>query len=100
MLPHVIRYNALVVGSLYGRLAADLGLCAMDDPNAGDRIAEIIHQYVRRAGLPANLRECGVNRLNLSQLADEAAQQWTGTFNPRPVNAGSLLELYEAAFDS
>ena len=100
MLPHVIRYNAPVVGSLYGRLAADLGLCPLDDPKAGDRMADVIQRYARIAGLPSTLRECHVDRVALPRLADEAAQQWTGTFNPRPVNAGSLLELYEAAFDS
>ena len=100
MLPHVIRYNSAAVGGLYGRLAADIGVCAVDDPSAGHQIAELIRQYTVKAGLPENLRECDVDRVKLPQLAEEAAQQWTGTFNPRPVNAPSLLELYEKAFDS
>ena len=31
-------------------------------------------------------------------LADEAVQQWTGKFNPRPVGEVELLQLYESAF--
>ena len=31
-------------------------------------------------------------------MAEEAAKQWTGTFNPRPVDVNSLRELYECAF--
>jgi alcohol dehydrogenase len=30
-------------------------------------------------------------------LAEEAAQQWTAQFNPRPVTAVELARLYEAA---
>lgn len=99
MLPHVIRYNATVAGPLYGRLAADLGLCPSNDPTASDRIAQMVRQFTVLAGIPTRLRDCNVDRNQLPKLADEAAQQWTGTFNPRPVDAPSLLQLYEAAFD-
>ena len=99
MLPHVVRYNNLVVGGLYGRLAADLGLCELNDPDAGDRLAGLIREFTVIAQLPTNLKSCGVDRTKLPQLAEEAAKQWTGTFNPRAVDAQSLLDLYEAAFD-
>lgn len=98
MLPHVIRYNAAVVGPLYGRLAADIGLCASDDPAAGELIAERVTAWVRAAGCPTALSECGVTPDRLPQLAADAAVQWTGTFNPRPVDAGSLEEMYRCAF--
>lgn len=100
MLPHVVRYNSAIVGILYGRLAADIGLCAADDPQAGVHLAQTLRRYTTAAGLPATLRECNVDRVKLPQLAEEAARQWTGTFNPRPVDAQSLLELYESAFDA
>ena len=99
MLPHVIRYNASVVGPLYGRLAADLGLCSKDDHLAAERIAKVVREFTVLAGIPTCLRDCQIDRAQLPRLADEAAQQWTGTFNPRPVDAASLLQLYEAAFD-
>jgi alcohol dehydrogenase len=97
MLPHVVRYNAQVVGSLYGRLAADAGLSAVDDPAAGAKLAAWIRELVARAGCPTELAACGVSADLLPQLAHEAAQQWTGTFNPRPVDAASLEELYRCA---
>jgi hypothetical protein len=31
-------------------------------------------------------------------LAEAAAKQWTGTFNPRQVGVAELLRLYEDAF--
>ena len=100
MLPHVVRYNASTVTPLYGRLAADTGICELNDPNAGEQIARFILQLTVQAGLPTNLRECGVDRSKLSELSVEASKQWTGTFNPRPVSAASLQELYEAALDA
>lgn len=97
MLPHVIRFNAPTVGRLYGALAADAGICPASDPRAGDLLANSISELVDRSGLPTNLAQCGVERQMLPQLAEDAARQWTGTFNPRPVDESSLLELYEAA---
>jgi hypothetical protein len=34
----------------------------------------------------------------LNQLSEAAAKQWTGTFNPRPVNEKVLLEIYQGAW--
>lgn len=100
MLPHVIRYNATVVGPLYARLAADLGICPIDDPQAAAKIANLVRRFTVLAGLPTNLGMCQVDRSRLAELADEAAKQWTGSFNPRPVDAASLLSLYKVAFDA
>ncbi len=36
--------------------------------------------------------------LTVLGLADEAAQQWTAKFNPRPVGFEELYQLYEAAY--
>jgi alcohol dehydrogenase len=100
MLPHVVRYNALTAGLLYGRLSADLGLSAANDPEAAEKVADLVQRFTVQAGLPSSLSECQVDRSRLPQLAEEAAKQWTGTFNPRPVDAASLLKLYERAFDA
>jgi alcohol dehydrogenase len=99
MLPHVIRFNSPAVGSLYGTLAADAKICLADDARAGELLADQISELLRQSGMPTNLAQCGVERRILPQLAEDAARQWTGTFNPRPVDGSSLLGLYEAAYD-
>jgi len=99
MLPHVIRFNTSVVGTMYGRLAEDVGLCAAEDSQAGGLLAARVATLIAATGSPQSLRQCHVDRTRLPQLAIEAAKQWTGTFNPRSVDEASLLELYEAAFD-
>ncbi len=98
MLPHVIRFNAPVVSDLYGKLAEDVGLCAADDPLAAELLAARVASLVESSGSPTCLSAYDVQRTMLSQLAIEAAKQWTGTFNPRGVDEASLLELYESAF--
>jgi len=100
MLPHVVRFNASEVGALYGKLAEDVALCEADDPRAGECLAARVASLVEASGSPTCLATCGVDRALLPQMAVEAAKQWTGTFNPRAVDEASLLELYEAAFDS
>ena len=99
MLPHVIRFNAEVVPHLYGELAESIGLCADDDPEAGERVAEYAKHLVELTGLPTTLKDAGVDRSKFAVMAAEAAKQWTGTFNPRPVDAENLQELYECAWN-
>jgi alcohol dehydrogenase len=98
LLPHVIRFNSEVVCRNYGDLVQDVGLCRREDPAAGPRLAEAVERVVALAGNPASLRNCDVRRDLLPQMADEAAEQWTGRFNPRPVDRTSLLALYEGSY--
>jgi len=52
---------------------------------------------VQKAGLSGRLSEFGVESDQISRLAADAARQWTGTFNPRPLNEADLAELYRRA---
>ncbi len=107
MLPHVIRYNEPVVASLYAELVASMLSDAKFDRaqvskelTAGEVLACYVEQVVRQAGQPTNLLELGVEASRLHELAQAASVQWTGTFNPRPVDAASLEELYRCAFSA
>jgi alcohol dehydrogenase len=97
MLPHVVRFNAAVVGELYADLAEEAGLLNGDPSAAGELLAQRVTALMKVAGLPTSLTECGVSDGILTVLAEEAAQQWTARFNPRPVGEGDLLALYRAA---
>ena len=96
MLPHVIRFNAPAAGPLYAELVGECGL-ANGEP-AADSLANRVAAMVRAAGLPTMLKECGVGEGILPLLADEANQQWTARFNPRPVTDADVLRLYQAAW--
>jgi alcohol dehydrogenase len=100
MLPHVLRFNGEQVGQWYQDLLNSTGgENGFPDPQWGVMgLAEFVTELVSDAGLSTRLADCGVDRAKLSALAADAAKQWTGNFNPREVNAESLLELYERAF--
>ncbi len=95
MLPHVVRWNAEVVGDRYADLLRASG---RDEGSPGIRLADRLEQLARAGGLPATLRDAGVERGDLAALAADAATQWTGTFNPRPFDAAAALALYERAY--
>jgi alcohol dehydrogenase len=99
LLPHVVRFNASTVGALYGDLAHQAGLMNGDEGMAGEALAQRLTDLLRFAELPTRLEECGITRGILPVLAEEAAQQWTARFNPRPVSEVDLLHLYEAALE-
>src|SRR5262249_49347264 len=84
-LPHVVRWNRPVAGERY------------DELHAGD-LESRLHRLAEAAELPLNLREAGVPSEALPRLAEEAASQWTGRFNPRPFDAAGALEIYEWAY--
>jgi alcohol dehydrogenase len=97
LLPHVIRYNAEVVGPLYGDLAHESGMVNGDGNAAAEELARRITGLMKTANLPTTLSACGVSRGILPLLAEEAAQQWTGRFNPRPATDSDMLALFNAA---
>ena len=86
MLPHVVRWNSEVVGARYRELAPD------------GRLAERLEELRRAGGLPSRLRDLGIPSESLEQLAVDATREWTGTFNPRPLDAATALALYRSAF--
>lgn len=88
MLPAVIRFNAEVAGDLYRDL----------DARGAEGLAARFEDLRQAAGLPARLRDAGVDQGRFSQLAEEAAKQWTGTFNPRPAGVGEMLALYREVY--
>jgi alcohol dehydrogenase len=97
MLPHVIRFNSKAVGDLYADLMDEAGLTNGHPYPAAETLAQRITQLMQTAGLPTTLSTCGVSRGIFPLLAEEAAQQWTARFNPRPVSDQEIVELFEAA---
>jgi alcohol dehydrogenase len=97
MLPHVIRFNAKSYSHLYGELAEEAGLSNGHVEIAAETLAQRIMHLMQIAGLPTALTSCGVERGIFPVLAEEAAQQWTARFNPRPVTETDILGLFEAA---
>jgi alcohol dehydrogenase len=96
LLPHVVRWNAAAAGDRYSALIGSPRRRA-NDQSAAAAVAERLDDLVRAAGMPRRLADTGVEEAALPDLAAQAAQQWTGTFNPRPFDAAGALEIYSSA---
>ena len=68
------------------------------DEDSAETLALRLEDLARAGGLGLRLSESGVAEKALPELAAKAAEQWTGTFNPRPFDAQGALEIYRAAF--
>ena len=83
LLPTVVRWNEKT-GTRYWMPAQELASRLEDLAEAG--------------GLRTNLRSVGVTETELPELAADAAQQWTGTFNPRPLDQQGAIEIYQCVY--
>ncbi len=90
MLPHVVRFN--------GSRNADCARTYSAMHHSSASLAEALTGFCEHSGLKICLSDLGVGTEQLPDLAAAAAKQWTGTFNPVPVDESSLLEIYQQAF--
>ncbi|MBL8177251.1 MAG: iron-containing alcohol dehydrogenase [Bryobacterales bacterium] len=84
LLAHVVRWNAAAVHGSYRELHSSL--------------PERLEELALAAGLPRRLRDAGVEESDFAQLSEAASHQWTGRFNPRPLDAAGAREVYECAW--
>ena len=103
MLPAVVRFNGAdpEVRRAYAALAS-----APEIASVGGGHEPAWHALIARlellldlAQMPRSLAECMVDPAMIPGLAEEAARQWTATFNPRPVRKEDFVTLYEEAFE-
>jgi alcohol dehydrogenase len=91
LLPSVVRWNAPAAGARYAELSGQ-------SLAGGEALARRVEELAEAGGLRRKLSESGVVREDLPALAEEAAGQWTGRFNPRAFDAAGALEVYGWAY--
>ena len=92
LLHHVVRWNSAEVGERYR------DLMSVSDIACGAKLEDRLEQLLERSELPRSLRQVGVKEEDLPDLARAALEQWTGTFNPRPLQESVALALYQSAY--
>jgi alcohol dehydrogenase len=113
MLPWVVRFNGeadpaveeeteaagggATVNEHYRELCEVAGVPGTAGEPSED-LARRLEELRTAGGLPERLRDAGVSRKDLEDLARDAAEQWTARFNPRPVERTDLLRIYELAY--
>ncbi len=102
MLPHVVRFNGKdnITAEAYADLINGTAICADNGSVPYELLAETLESRMDEAQLPRALVDCGVKSDKLEELSEEAAGQWTASFNPRDIAAADFLELYQKALGS
>jgi alcohol dehydrogenase len=96
LLPHVVRWNALVAKDSYAALLGNRRRRVRDEDPA-ETLARRLEDFAIAGHLSVTLSDVGVTPDAIPELAQLAAQQWTGTFNPRPLDASGAEEIYRGA---
>ncbi len=84
----VVRFNAPSVEPRYRELS----------PEGSAGLAQQLEDLAERGGLRRRLRDEAVSENALETLSAEAAEQWTGGFNPRLFDRASALEIYRCVY--
>jgi alcohol dehydrogenase len=96
LLPHVVRWNAPVARERYAELLGTPRRRARDEDPA-DTLARRLEDFAIAGHMAITLGDAGVKEDDIPELAQLAATQWTGGFNPRPFDAKGAEEIYRAA---
>jgi alcohol dehydrogenase len=87
MLPHVVRLNHThpEIASIYQNLSRHLGTSLIDWLETTITLAHLPKPEIPTSAIP--------------DLAEAATHQWTGRFNPIPLEAATITALYQAALN-
>lgn len=96
LLPHVVRWNAPAVKNGYAALLGAPRRRTLDE-DPGETLARRLEDIAAAGNLAMTLSKAGIDATAIPELADLAAQQWTGSFNPRPLTVAGAAEIYGAA---
>ena len=96
LLPSVVRWNESVAGDQYAKLLSwSSSAERFQGLSATEGLARRLEELTEAGGLRQNLRANGIKESDLNDLAVDAAEQWTGTFNPRPFSKEGAIEVYQ-----
>lgn len=99
LLPSVVRWNESVAANDYAKLLSWSSIGGKrSDETATEALARRLEDLAEAGGLRTSLRASGVSESELTELASEAAEQWTGTFNPRPFDKQGAIEVYQCVY--
>lgn len=95
MLPAVVRMNGLRHADWYTELVREVEP-AVNPQTAPEILADWVTEWLRQAGLATSLSELAIPTTGINDFVRDALKQWTGTFNPIPLDEESTRSLYES----
>lgn len=100
LLPFVMEYNLVAAPERYAKVAEALGCEPISDTleMAKSGVAKV-RELIKACGIPATLREVGVAREEIPQMAKDALKiQRLLKNNPRLIEETDAIQIFEAAF--
>lgn len=100
LLPHGMTFNLPAAGEECGNLARAMyvKLSREDADISPQQAIAAVEELAQRIGAPARMRDVGVDRAAIPRMAEDAARSPHLAVNPRKVEAGDLVGIYEEAW--
>ena len=97
LLPHVLRFNGKICPELYANMgrAFNLDMDNLSDEEIVERVSDAVQDLSKRLRIPQTLREVGIPREMLPQLASQAINDVCTAGNPREVTIEDLVRIYD-----
>lgn len=99
LLPHIMAFNAAYTGDKFRNIARAMGVADVESmPLDAAREAAIgaVQQLSRDVGIPASLRDVGLQPADIPALAQAAFDDVCTGGNPREASVGDIMALYRA----
>ncbi len=98
LLPHTMRFNAPVTGAGLTLIAEVLDPRPTAEPGAEKRAITAVEGFLADLAVPARLRDVGMTKAALAEVAGHAMDDWAITRVPRRVERPELDQLLHAAW--
>lgn len=95
MLPAVIQLNGSAHADWYAELLREANV-DVPESEAPSRLAEMVTRWLQEAGLETSLNGLQIPESGIDEFVEAALQQWTGNFNPIPLDRDKTLQLYKS----
>lgn len=100
LLPHVMRFNGQVCPELFRNMGKAFGLNmeGLNDYEVVETIVDAIQELSRSMNIPQHLKEVGIPKDMIPQLAAQAINDACIPGNPREVTVDDLITIYNQAY--
>lgn len=99
LLPHVQRFNASANPAKFADIAKAMGkdTSGLSHEQAAELAIEAMEELSRKVGIPATLKELGVNTEDIAKLAESTLDDVCCMTNPRQASQAEIEAIFAAA---
>ena len=100
LLPHVMRFNGEICPDLFRNMgkAFEIDTNGLSDHEVVEKIVNAIQELSIKLNIPQRLRDVGIPKEMIPQLANQAINDPCTPGNPRDVTVDDLIEIYNNAY--